>query len=185
MAKSLNILNRIKIASPCPASWSAMRGDDRVRYCERCKLNVYNLSAMTEPEIVQLIVENEGKFCGAIFRRPDGTAITKNCPVGLRLLCKRLARLGGGIAAMFGLLVTCHAAIKNPWKCFGPARIQSVQPWRELADSVNRVRLRLFPPPPDDRSLILGGMRLDEEFYREFAEYERCAEAAGKARKGT
>src|SRR6516162_8887116 len=38
---------RLRVASPCPADWNAMQGDDRVRFCGQCEKNVYNLSAMT------------------------------------------------------------------------------------------------------------------------------------------
>ena len=33
MTQSLNLLDRVRIASPCSASWSDMAGDDRVRFC--------------------------------------------------------------------------------------------------------------------------------------------------------
>jgi hypothetical protein len=42
-------LDEIEIATPCPASWEAMTGDDRSRFCGQCRLNVYNLSAMLAP----------------------------------------------------------------------------------------------------------------------------------------
>src|SRR5690348_11198318 len=48
--RRLPLLDRIQIASPCEASWDAMNGDDRVRFCGLCEKNVYNLSAMTRDE---------------------------------------------------------------------------------------------------------------------------------------
>src|SRR5262245_30602687 len=39
-------LARLRIASPCSADWDEMTGDDRVRFCGRCRKNVYNLSEM-------------------------------------------------------------------------------------------------------------------------------------------
>ena len=45
--------HRLTIASPCTASWDDMEGDDKVRFCGECELNVYNLSAMTEGEGAQ------------------------------------------------------------------------------------------------------------------------------------
>ena len=41
-------LRNVKVASPCPADWDRMIGDERVRFCGQCELNVYNLSAMSE-----------------------------------------------------------------------------------------------------------------------------------------
>ena len=42
------MINNIRVASPCPAKWEQMQGDDRVRHCDACNLNVYNLAAFTE-----------------------------------------------------------------------------------------------------------------------------------------
>ncbi len=33
-------LPQIEIASPCAADWSAMEGDERVRFCRACQQNV-------------------------------------------------------------------------------------------------------------------------------------------------
>lgn len=54
-------LSNIRIASPCPADWNQMVGDERIRHCAECNLNVYNLSAMTEREAQQLLGGNRGK----------------------------------------------------------------------------------------------------------------------------
>jgi hypothetical protein len=75
-------LNNIRIASPCPANWDAMYGNDRMRFCGECKLNVYNLSGMSKQEAERLIENAEGRLCVRFYRRADGTVITENCPVG-------------------------------------------------------------------------------------------------------
>jgi hypothetical protein len=74
-----------------------MPGDDRVRHCQSCNLNVYNFSAMTEREIRRLVAEREGRLCARLYRRSDGTILTQNCPVGLRALTRRLSRVAGAI----------------------------------------------------------------------------------------
>lgn len=56
----VNIQN-IRIAAPCPADWNKMIGDERVRHCAECNLNVYNLSAMTEREVQKLIARSHGQ----------------------------------------------------------------------------------------------------------------------------
>lgn len=73
---------QLKIASPCPASWDDMEGDDRVRFCPECELNVYNIASMTEAEAVELIAEREGRVCVRLYQREDGTVLTRDCPVG-------------------------------------------------------------------------------------------------------
>jgi len=90
----LTVLNNLRIASPCPASWAAMSGDDRVRFCDSCAKNVYNLSDLTAAEATALIREAEGSLCVRLYRRVDGTVLTADCPVGLRhAVRRRLLRL--------------------------------------------------------------------------------------------
>ena len=98
LAALVNIQN-IRIASPCSADWNKMIGDGRVRHCGECNLNVYNLSAMTEREIKQLVAKSEGRLCARLFRRADGTILTQNCPVGLKTLTRRLSRIAGAVLA--------------------------------------------------------------------------------------
>jgi hypothetical protein len=86
-----------------------MVGDDCVRFCGQCKLSVYNLSAMTQEEGERLIIEKEGKLCARVYRRADGTILTKDCPVGVALLRKRIVGFSGAIAAT--LLCVAGAAI--------------------------------------------------------------------------
>jgi hypothetical protein len=99
-------LDGIKIASPCSASWDGMKGDDQVRFCGQCKLNVYNLSAMSLDEISTLLAKKEGRTCVRFFRRADGTVLTDDCPVGLRAVRRRLAM----VAAAVGSLLTAVTA---------------------------------------------------------------------------
>ena len=92
-------LDHISIASPCAADWGDMKGDDRARVCSQCQKHVYNLSNLTRNEIEELVVEKEGKFCARFYRRPDGTLLTHDCPVGIRALRQRIWRATLGIAA--------------------------------------------------------------------------------------
>src|SRR5262245_10585878 len=43
-------LDTLKVASPCPASWDEMVGDERTRFCGKCQKNVHNVSEMTRAE---------------------------------------------------------------------------------------------------------------------------------------
>jgi hypothetical protein len=90
----------IRIASPCAADWNRMPGDDRVRHCRECNLNVYNLSALTEREIRELVANNQGRLCGRLYRRHDGTMITRNCPAGLKAIGRRISRIAGAILSL-------------------------------------------------------------------------------------
>src|SRR6266849_4080752 len=97
--KSSNRLDHLRIASPCPVGWEQMAGDDRVRFCEQCSLRVYNISAMTRNEAETLIANTEGHICARLYRRSDGTIITKDCPVGLRAIRRRVAKIAGAVFA--------------------------------------------------------------------------------------
>jgi hypothetical protein len=102
---SVNI-DRLRIAAPCPISWEQMTGDNRVRFCDHCNLNVYNISELTRVEAGALIASNEGRLCAKLFRRADGTVLTNDCPVGLRALRRRVAKR---TAAIFAAIVSLSA----------------------------------------------------------------------------
>jgi hypothetical protein len=102
MNEYTNPLDRVQIAAPCYADWNQMIGDERKRHCSECKLNVYNLSAMTEREAENFLINAEGRVCLRIFRRADGTVLTQNCPVGWQAIKKRASRT---VTAAFGLIV--------------------------------------------------------------------------------
>ncbi len=82
-------LNNIRIASPCPANWAEMYGNERKRFCGDCKLNVYNISGMTLADAESLLEQSEGRLCVRYYRRADGTILTKDCPVGLAKIRQR------------------------------------------------------------------------------------------------
>ena len=97
MSKFTSPLDEVRVASPCPADWGRMVGDERVRFCGSCELNVYNLSGMTRREAEALVTNTEGRLCVRFFRRADGTILTRNCPVGLSAVKRRVARVAGSV----------------------------------------------------------------------------------------
>ena len=103
-----NPLDNIRIASPCSADWNAMQGDDRKRFCGDCKLNVYNLSGMTRFDAENLLRLSEGRLCVRYFRRPDGTVLTKDCPVGWAAVKQRISVVA---AAAFSLIISLFSGI--------------------------------------------------------------------------
>src|ERR1700678_2901093 len=104
MKTSLDLLNRVSIASPCSADWDDMTGDESVRFCGHCEKNVYNLSALTSDQAVNLIREKEGRLCTRFFQRADGTMLTADCPVGAHHRIRRKRRLATLAASLAGLL---------------------------------------------------------------------------------
>ena len=89
-----------------------MVGDERVRHCAECNLNVYNLSAMTERQAQQLLEGNRGKrVCLRLYRRADGTIITQDCPWGFRALKRRATQLA---SALFSAVLSVSIAKAQP-----------------------------------------------------------------------
>jgi hypothetical protein len=96
--KTTDRLSNLKIASPCPMSWEQMKGDDRARFCEHCSLHVYNISELTKRQALALIEKTEERVCARLYRRTDGSVLTRDCPVGLRAIRRRVARIAGATA---------------------------------------------------------------------------------------
>lgn len=104
MNEQRDLLARLRVASPCRVGWETMTGDERVRFCQACSLHVYNFSEMTADEVRALISRAEERVCGRLYRRADGTVITRDCPVGLRAVRRRMARAAtASLAAIISL----------------------------------------------------------------------------------
>lgn len=95
-------LNAIRVAKPCSADWAAMSGDEQVRHCQQCNLNVYDLSALSADEARGLIEKHEGRLCVRFYRRRDGTMLTRDCPIGVRTVRRRQVGVAAGLAAVAG-----------------------------------------------------------------------------------
>ncbi|WP_254510852.1 hypothetical protein [Anatilimnocola floriformis] len=115
VARKTPSLELIQIASPCTADWKAMAGDDRVRHCGDCQLRVYNISEMTRDEAEAFLAQREGRTCIRMFKRPDGTVITRDCPVGLAAVRAKVVRLSlataGLMLAMFAMATAAFAKV--------------------------------------------------------------------------
>jgi hypothetical protein len=97
-------VNKLRVASPCSVGWQNMAGGESKRFCNLCSLNVYNVSEMSMAYVQDLIAKSEGRICMRLYKRADGTVITKDCPVGLRAYQKRVARFAGAaLSAVLGI----------------------------------------------------------------------------------
>lgn len=134
--KKNNPLNNIRIASPCAANWDEMYGDERKRHCSECKLNVYNLSDMTQTEAENFLINSEGRVCVKFYRRMDGTVLTQDCPVGWQRLKKRVSQMA---TAVFSMLVGIFGGL-FAFNQFSPSNLSlSKKTVPESNKSVNHV----------------------------------------------
>jgi hypothetical protein len=109
MARRINNLENIRVASPCQTDWDAMLGDERERFCRECNKSVYNLSALTRKQAATLISDKQGKLCAKFSLRPDGTLLTLE-PAATRAPRGRASRVAAaGLTAVFSLCTSVFA----------------------------------------------------------------------------
>ena len=143
------LLTNIRVASPCPARWADMTGDDRARFCAQCQKHVYNLSEMTAEDATDLIREKEGKLCARFYQRSDGTVLTADCPIGAAAVWRRAKRL---VAAAVALL--CSGVAVSVWAGNSGQRAERrprPKVYRAWDDAVTAVKDFVNPkpsPPP-------------------------------------
>jgi hypothetical protein len=142
MNKTAPALDEIKVASPCRASWDAMEGDERVRFCQACRLNVYNLSAMTRAQAESLVAATEGRRCVRFYQRGDGMVLTRDCPVGWAAVKRRLAWIGAAAVACLTAVIGVHV-----WGVAAERRLEAGQDGG-LPQWIQRMRSALGIDPP-------------------------------------
>ena len=150
------VLDELRVASPCSAEWEEMRGDERVRFCGKCEKNVYNLSSMTRGDAETLVREKEGRLCVRFYRRADGTVLTRNCPVGLSALKRRVSRVAGAaLSAALGFFAGVGLDLG-----FGQPAATSPHVMGTVAQQpVKKEEVELPPPvPPKDTHVMMGAV---------------------------
>lgn len=107
-------VQQLQVASPCYVRWSDMRGDERVRHCASCQLNVFNVRELTTAEVEALLQRTNGRLCLRLYRRWDGTVLTRDCPVGVQRARVRLAAALMTAAAFAGVLLLPLLRLGSP-----------------------------------------------------------------------
>lgn len=119
MKKGLPLLDNVRVASPCEEPWESMTGDERVRHCDRCDLDVFNLSSMTKDDAESFVAGRlgAGRTCIRFFERRDGTILTQDCPVGWRRVQRRLFVVTAGVFSFLTLGVIAAFAGTRAVSC--------------------------------------------------------------------
>ncbi len=113
-----------------------MTGNESVRFCHSCKLNVYNISQFSDSEAEEIFAQNlnGNRMCTRLYRRPDGTIMTDNCPRALRRLRDLRNKTFSAIAkvaALATLFLTAfmpHASAKDHDKAKAPQPSKAKSP---------------------------------------------------------
>ena len=133
-----DLVSQLRVASPCSAAWDEMAGDERVRFCGQCRKHVYNLTVLSPDEVGRLVQEKEGRFCGRIYQRRDGMALSANCPVGVARIRRALLASSGALAMLFLAVPVVAAALR---RIAPDAPLWKREPWATIG-----VRLGVIPP---------------------------------------
>src|SRR6267142_5191546 len=94
MAK--NFLNSLTIPSPCTADWNSMIGNDQVRFCEHCSLDVHNISLLTRSQAERLIARSKGRLCVQYHHDAAGRPVTLPVAQKLHRIGRRVSRIAAG-----------------------------------------------------------------------------------------
>ncbi|MEZ4394535.1 MAG: hypothetical protein R3A48_25970 [Polyangiales bacterium] len=94
---TLPILDALRIAEPCDASWEAM-GGGAVRRCDACDLEVWDLASLTAAQVRGALALGGERFCARVTRDVDGGVQTRDArrPAATAML------LGGALALLSG-----------------------------------------------------------------------------------
>jgi hypothetical protein len=136
-----NLLDQIKVNTPCSADWDAMIGNAQVRFCEHCNLSVHNLSHMTRKRAQHLVRVSKDRLCVRYYRGPDGTLLTGEIPQKLYSIGRRVSRVAAGAfgAALTlssgGGVVAESSQRHSPFVAYDTARLESGEPLKVSSDS--------------------------------------------------
>lgn len=166
----LPVLDAIRIATPCPADWETMNSvpgqrRERVRHCEQCSLNVYDLSAMSRREAEDLVQAAEGRLCVRLYRRQDGTVITRDCSTLRRIIdtsangARRLAWLAAcGVAAVLGAAAWAGAVLRDGSNQPAPHRSGVIERGMDMMAQARPLEAIISRAWPRQQTVTLGAM---------------------------
>ena len=149
-------LNVIHVAKPCPADWEKMHGDARVRFCEECKLHVYNLSELTRPQAEKLVSEHEGRLCVRYYQRADGTVITQDCGGGVRRAMQRTRRLVTAVAAAMLCAMLSPFGFGSSFSKLLKTELDQPGPQEREVQGKMAVMGDVAAPPPPQPPVLMG-----------------------------
>jgi hypothetical protein len=161
----LPVLDNIRVASPCNASWDDMVGDAQVRHCGICDKDVFNLSNMTREDAEAVITATAGALCTRYYRRADGTILTSDCAVGMQRARRRKLIVAGVtvmVAAVGALGYELSQASQIERATQTAVDLDSIPAWEQSPQqdipppvSAEEIAKELQPLPP---TMVMGQM---------------------------
>ena len=106
-----NFLNNLTIPTPCDADWNSMIGNDRVRFCEHCNLDVHNISLLTRNQTELLIARANGQLCVRYHQDASGKPLTLPASKRLQGTSRRVSKIAAGA---FAASLSVTSAVSQP-----------------------------------------------------------------------
>lgn len=108
-----DLMRNTQIAAPCSVKWDDMTGDDVARMCAQCNLHVVNTFMLTDEEVLAALqrIHQGERICMRVYRRADGTFMTRNCPVGIQRIRERIHKAATWLAAGLSMLVSMATSV--------------------------------------------------------------------------
>lgn len=132
---------KLQVVAPCNENWDAMPGGDDIRFCGRCRQNVYNLSEMNETQVRELV---QGPVCVRFFARGDGTVVTRQCSPMLEAARRRMVAMAAGLLPLAAAFWGSVAWLRGKVQGQAPVAVGAIAP----------VEIRgmptIVPPVPDE-----------------------------------
>lgn len=101
----VRLVQMVRVEEACPLASAAWERDERSRFCEVCRLDVHNLSAMTSAEAAGLMRGAEGRVCVRYARDLRDRPITADRRGAMMVsqAVRWIGRTVGPAAALLGL----------------------------------------------------------------------------------
>lgn len=116
---------QLRITSPCNMDWDSMIGNDRVRFCEHCRLSVHNLDLASRKQVRRLIARSGDRLC-----------VSYSAPVQRVPVVPTLHKIGRRTSALAAGAVTATLGISSAVAAASTAKPSA---FRSEAASVTRV----------------------------------------------
>lgn len=112
--KPIQPIEKFRPATPCKSTWDKMTGSGTVRFCEQCKLQVYDFSETELAEAEETVFKREGKKNFVLYRRKDGKFLTSDCPVAVKN--KQMVVVAGIVAVVLatGIVIVLASVQQSP-----------------------------------------------------------------------
>src|SRR5690242_7560582 len=105
------LIHQLRLSSPCEVEWDSMIGNDRVRFCEHCRLSVHHVDSLNRKQLRRLIARSNGRLCVNYTRADVQPEVT--FPILHKIGRRTSALAAGAFSATLGLSAATATAQPN------------------------------------------------------------------------